>query len=133
MIKCQDSPVAHLMRSRNELSKSRKFACSLSSSFGSPILTRPKIERPMIANMKKRIIRRSPREPSDGAESSSVWKIICSYLARLINLRTLPIRKALRTVGPAPTSIPTLVSFMIRMIKVRTTIMKSNMFQESWK
>ena len=79
MIRCQDSPVEQRIRSKKDVVKSRKFTCSFSSSYGSPILDMPKIDRPMIANMKKRIISKRPREPNEGAESSSVRKIICSF------------------------------------------------------
>ena len=50
--------------------------------------------------MKNSMIRRSPREPSDVAESNKVAKIILSWTAYLISLRILPILKARRIVGP---------------------------------
>ena len=76
MIKCHDSPVEHRISKRKEVVKSLKLACSFSSKFGSPIFAIPKKERPIIANMKNKMIRSSPREPKDWAESRSVWKII---------------------------------------------------------
>ena len=39
----------------------------------------PNIARPMIANMKKRMMSRRPRDPSEGAESRRVRKMICSF------------------------------------------------------
>ena len=79
MIKCQDSPVEHRMSRRKDVVKSLKLACSFSSALGLPILARPKKERPMMANMKKRIIKRRPSEPRDYEESTRVWKMICSF------------------------------------------------------
>lgn len=79
MIRCQDSPVEQRMRRRKDVVKSRKFTCSFNSSRGSPILDMPNIARPMIANMKKRMMSRRPSEPSEGAESRRVRKMICSF------------------------------------------------------
>eukprot|EP00353_Schmidingerella_taraikaensis_P001537 CAMPEP_0185599898 /NCGR_PEP_ID=MMETSP0434-20130131/83018_1 /TAXON_ID=626734 ORGANISM="Favella taraikaensis, Strain Fe Narragansett Bay" /NCGR_SAMPLE_ID=MMETSP0434 /ASSEMBLY_ACC=CAM_ASM_000379 /LENGTH=72 /DNA_ID=CAMNT_0028229471 /DNA_START=1341 /DNA_END=1559 /DNA_ORIENTATION=+ len=72
MIICQDSPVEHLSKRRNEVVKSLKFACSFSSCMGPLIIVSPNIDLPMMANMKKRMISSTPREHSEGAESSKV-------------------------------------------------------------
>lgn len=128
-----DSPVEQRMSSKNEVEKSLKFACSFSSSSGSPIGAIPNYERPMIANMKNRIIRRSPREPSEDAESYKVWKIIYSCCAFLIRRKMRAIRKDLRIVAPPPTPAAMPATFKSNMTRVKITIVKSKMFQESLK
>ena len=79
MIMCQFSPVAQRHSSKNDVEKSLKFTWTLSSfEYGSPIFAKPNSDRPIIANMKNKMTRRRPREPSDVAESSRVEKIILS-------------------------------------------------------
>ena len=113
--------------------KSLKFACSFSSKFGSPIFTIPKKERPIIANMKNKMIRSSPSEPKDPDDSNSVWKMIYNCTACLISLRIRPIRKALSIVAPLPNCTGMLNTLRSRMRSVNITIVKSKIFHESLK
>ena len=131
---CQFSPVAQRQSSKNDVEKSLKFTWTLSSlAKGSPIFAKPKRKRPIIANMKNRMISRRPSEPRDVAESNKVAKIILSCTAYLISLRILPILKARRIVGPLSNSTGIEDILRMSMIKVKVTITKSKMFQESLK
>ena len=83
--------------------------------------------------MKKRMIRRRPREPSEAAESTKVRKIIYSFWAFLIKRKILPILRARSTVGPLPNSTGIDNTFSKSISKVNATIVKSKMFHESLK
>ena len=133
MIICHDSPVEQRKSSKKLVLKSRKFTCSFSSCIGPLIYAKPNRERPITANMKNIMIKRRPSEPSDGAESSNVWKIIFNYVALLRRRRIRPIRSARSMVGPLPKGISIESIFSSSMISVTITIRKSNLFQPSLK
>ena len=57
---------------------------------------------PMIENMNIRSMSRRPREPIAGADDIRELKMICSCLALLISLKTLPILRVLKIVEVAP-------------------------------
>ena len=87
----------------------------------------------MIENMKIRSIKRAPRDPIAGVASSKVLNIYCSFCYFLINLNTLPILSVRRIVPRMAILSPIPIQFSVKMIKVPTTTVKSNMFQLSLK
>lgn len=77
---------------------------------------------------------RRPRDPIAGAELMRVWKIICNFLNFLTSLKTLPILSVLRMVEVIPKDYPISANLTKQRITiVRTTTVKSKMFQESLK
>ena len=72
MMMSQSSPVEHLIRVMKAAEKDWKLAWTFSSSWGSPTYTFPNSEHPITLNVKRKRIRRRPRELRDYQVSKRV-------------------------------------------------------------
>ena len=80
-----------------------------------------------------RSIRSKPSEPIAGVAEINVMKISCSFYCFLISLKTRPILSVLKIVPIISNCSPTPAQLMIKMTIVRTTTVKSKIFQLSLK
>ena len=132
MIEFHASPVEHLSRVKNEVPKLWKLTCLFISDAPSRSM-RLNWDIPMIENMKMRSMRSRPSEAIAGAAEIKVMKISCSFYYFLISLKTRPILSVLKIVPIISNCSPTPAQLMIKITAVRTTTVKSKIFQLSLK
>ena len=132
MIEFQASPVEHRRRVKKEAPKDWKLTCLFISDAPSRSM-RLNWDMPMIANMKMRSMRSRPSEPIAGVAEINVMKISCSFYYFLISRKTRPILSVLKIVPMISNYSPTPAQLRDKMTSVRTTTVKSKLFQPSLK